>query len=216
MGKEINSDYLLWERIKAGETQSFHELYMRYADILFSFGRIFTKDQELVKDCIHDLILDLYKYRKGLSVNDNIRNYLFRSLKRKIYGNRLKKVELVYEENIHRDTTASDEEDELEEQHEKLKKIMRLIDRLPEKQREILHLRFQLDLSYEEIAQVMEISVESVRTSVYRSVKSLREDLQIRNLDLLFMVMRTGVPESFTDEGLFWRNKFQVNPLVPN
>ncbi|MGV8135353.1 MAG: RNA polymerase sigma factor [Mangrovibacterium sp.] len=193
MGKQTNSDYFLWKRIKAGETQSFHDLYMRYADTLFSFGKIFTKDQELVKDCIHDLILDLYKYRKGLSENDNIRNYLFKALKRKIQGNRLKKVDLLYTENFYREAgekAGPDADDELEEQHEKLDRIMRLIDRLPEKQREILHLRFQIELSYEEIAQVMDISVESVRTSVYRSVKSLREDLQVKSIYLLFVTMK--------------------------
>jgi len=35
MQKEVNSDYLLWKRIKAGETQAFHELYMQFADITF-------------------------------------------------------------------------------------------------------------------------------------------------------------------------------------
>jgi len=193
MGKEINSDYLLWKEIKAGNTQAFHDLYVLYADILFSFGRIFTKDQELVKDCIHDLIVDLFKYRKGLSDNDNIRNYLFKSLKRKIQANRQKKINLVYTENLHGETsflTILSEEEEMEDRNERLKNIMILIDRLPEKQREILHLRFQLDLAYEEIAHVMDISVESVRTSIYRSIKSLRVDLQIRDLPLMVIVMK--------------------------
>ena len=96
MQKEVNTDYLLWKRVKAGETQAFHDLYMQFADILFSFGLIYSKDQELVKDCIHDLFFDLYKYRRNLSDNDHIRNYLFKSLKRKIQSPQSGKLKLVF------------------------------------------------------------------------------------------------------------------------
>lgn len=193
MQKEINIDYLLWKRIKAGETNAFHELYLQYADILFSFGSIYSKDQELVKDCIHDLFYDLYKYRKNLSDNDHIRNYLFKSLKRKIQSPKNGKLNLVYSSiiqdgNEHRSNSSDDEQ--LEEREENLERIRKAIDRLSDRQQEVLNLRFQLDLSYSEIAKILDISVESVRTLVYRAVKAIREEMNLNSGSLILFYLQ--------------------------
>jgi RNA polymerase sigma factor (sigma-70 family) len=193
MEKEINSDYLLWKRIKAGETQAFQDLYMKYADVLFSFGMIYSKDQELVKDSIHDLFFDLYKYRKNLSDNDHIRNYLFKSLKRKIQLAQKAKLKLVYTNEIWDEAEGkggflmSETEDLTEEN---LKEIQQAVDKLSEHQQEVLKLRFQIGLSYDEVARILDISVESVRTLVYRTIKLLREQLKTKNntVVLLFYI----------------------------
>lgn len=180
MREDWNTDYYLWKRIKAGETAAFQELYNQYADTLYAFGRVFTRDSELVKDCIHDLMVDLFKYRKKLADNDNIRNYLFKSLKRKIQTSSKKRNGIVLSENITGElepTEGTDDSESSDEQQQQMAQINRLIDRLPDKQKEILNLKFQLEMPYNEIAAVLEISVESVRTSVYRSIKTIREQL---------------------------------------
>ena len=181
MHKEENVDYFLWKRIKSGETQAFQELYSQYADILFSFGMVYSRDQELVKDCIHDLFFDLYKYRKNLANNDHIRNYLFKSLKRKIHSSTTGKLSLVYtsemqnEQEQEPDSATVEDNDEQEMQIEKIRKA---IAKLTEKQQEALNLRFQVGLPYSEVAKILDITVESVRTLVYRSVKTIREELK--------------------------------------
>ncbi len=190
MQKEVNSDYLLWKRIKAGETQAFNDLYMQYADILFSFGHLYTKDQELIKDCIHDLFFDLYKYRKNLSDNDHIRHYLFKSLKRKIQAPQSAKLKIVYTDLVSDETNSrllASETEGLEFQEESIANIKKAMDKLSEKQREVLNLRFQIGLSYNEIAQILDISVESVRTQVYRSVKAIREELNLNPSTLILL-----------------------------
>ena len=151
MQKEVNTDFLLWRRIKAGETLAFHELYMQFADILFSFGLIYSKDQELVKDCIHDLFFDLYKYRKNLSDNDHIRNYLFKSLKRKIQSPQSGKLKLVFTNTFHEENeqrTSLAETEALENQEENIKNIRIAMGKLSDRQQEVLNLRFQVGLSY--------------------------------------------------------------------
>lgn len=190
MREDWKKDYYLWKRIKAGQSDAFLELYNLYADTLYSFGRVFTRDGELVKDSIHDLIFDLYKYRKNLADNDNIRNYLFKSLKRKIQTSAQKRNNIILSETISGDLEQSDGSDEGEasdEQQQQMAQINRLVSRLPDKQKEILNLKFQLDMPYHEIAAVLEISVESVRTSVYRSIKTIRE--QLEGKDLVFFML---------------------------
>lgn len=190
MEKEINSDYLLWKRIKAGETLAFHELYMKFADNLFSFGMIYSRDREYVKDCIHDLFFDLYKYRKNLSDNDHIRNYLFKSLKRKIQSSLDPRLKLVYSESIREENELSDSEEE-ELLEENIRNVQQAVDKLSEHQKEVLKLRFQIGLTYDEIARILEISVESVRTLVYRTIKTLREELKTKNSAIVLFYLHS-------------------------
>lgn len=77
-------DTTLWTKVKLGDLDAFNQLYDKYIDALYEFGIQYTNDTDYVKDCIHDLFLDIYKYRKKLSDVDNVKYYLFKSLKRKI------------------------------------------------------------------------------------------------------------------------------------
>jgi hypothetical protein len=100
MEKDLNKDYYLWKSFKDGNDDSFYKLYDQYADILFRFGMHFSKDKEFIKDCIHDLFLDLFKYRNKLSMTDNIKYYLLRSLRRKIHHEKIKIIPIEFNNNI--------------------------------------------------------------------------------------------------------------------
>ena len=52
------------------------------------------------------------------------------------------------------------------------------MEHLTEKQKEILFLRFQCELSYAEIAIMLDIAVDSCYKMIYRSLKELRFDLE--------------------------------------
>ncbi len=180
--KDFSSPQTLWNEIKAGKTEAYNLLYDNYIDTLFSFGSGFSSDKELIRDSIHDLFLDLYNYRKTISETDNIKNYLFKSLKRKIFYNQKKKLRLTYREEIHDLTLLKTEsgEDNIireEDSNQVLSVLNKAIDKLPYRQREALILKYKAELSYEEISGIMEVSVESVRNLVYRSVKNLRDNV---------------------------------------
>ena len=86
MGKEyqINSDTFLWNDFVNGNQDAFRIIYNNHVQSLFRYGCHFTYDEALVKDCIHDVFIELAKYRAGLGNTNNIKLYLFKSLKRKI------------------------------------------------------------------------------------------------------------------------------------
>ncbi|MCG6190052.1 RNA polymerase sigma factor [Maribellus maritimus] len=182
MGEKSNNDFFLWRRLKAGDTEAFNELYNRYADILFSFGQLYSKDKETVKDCIHDLFFELYKYRKNLSDTNNIKNYLFLSLRRKIQTSKNVKLSLIYSDNITESENKSNISfPDIHDGDENLERLKIEIAQLPDRQKEALILRFHSELSYNDIAEIMDISVESVRKNIYRSVKTLRTKLSSVN-----------------------------------
>ncbi|HZK97392.1 MAG TPA: sigma-70 family RNA polymerase sigma factor [Prolixibacteraceae bacterium] len=201
MQHELKEDNTLWRRFKEGNEHSFYLLYDQYADNLYKYGIHFTKDKDFIKDCIHDLFLDLFKYRKKLSDTDNIQFYLFRSLRRIIHKQQAKVIPLVYDEmyNSANDNPIFSHEEYLiaaETESENLTALNEAMKRLSDRQREALSLKFENDRSYSDIAEIMEISIESARTLVYRALKELRKCFknECQFIQVLFFLYRHPNP----------------------
>jgi RNA polymerase sigma factor (sigma-70 family) len=63
------------------------------------------------------------------------------------------------------------------EREEKLKQVFDLVNALPEKEREVLTLKFQCDLSYKEISRITGLSVSNVGFLIHTGVKRVRRNL---------------------------------------
>ena len=63
------------------------------------------------------------------------------------------------------------------ERKEKLDQVLRVVDRLPKNQREVILLKFQFDLSYKEISEVTHLSVTNVGFLIHTAIQTLRKEL---------------------------------------
>jgi RNA polymerase sigma-70 factor (ECF subfamily) len=169
----------IWANFKKGDKIALGKLYDKYIDVLFIFGIQNSQDRSFVMDCIHDLFLDLYKYRENILITDNAKNYLFKSLKRKINKRYSRKNSPKSEEFIssqNKNHIDSCEKDMIinERRLEKTAALKNALSTLTANQRECLFLRFNQEKTYEEISFIMGVSIQSARTSIYRAIKSLR------------------------------------------
>lgn len=177
-----NSETIIWKELKEGDTSALGELYDIYIDDLFSSGMQQAQDKGYVMDCIHDLFFDLYKYRRKLAMTDNVKYYLFKSLKRKINRKYHRKIipvsmesHLAINEKQKNYTKSHEEVIILSElTSEKSAKLFAALSSLSKKQKKALSLRFNEEKSYQEIAEIMGVSIQTSRTTIYRALKSLR------------------------------------------
>ena len=198
MGKEnqVNSDTILWNNFKKGDEDAFRLIYNNHVQLLFNFGCNFTHDKELVKDCIHDVFIELTKYRSKLGQTDNIKLYLFKSLKREIVRslNKDKLFSTIDNENIPFNYPGLNDdkqtEDEFEERHQNLETALEI---LTSRQKEALFLKFVSGLSYEELSVVMKLNYQSARNLVFRGLEKLRESYPQKLLLLFFPISRLGL-----------------------
>ena len=178
-----NTDILLWAKLKKGNTAAIGSLYDRYVDELFSYGIQFTVDKSEVMDRIHDLFLNLYKYRKNLVETKNVKYYLLRSLKNEILKKPKSNIvlnSLAFNENTHdKDFYTSIEDDLIAEEivDDSVFQLNKALNSLTKKQRHVLFLRFNEEKKYTEIAEILGVSVETSRTIIYRAVKKLRTSM---------------------------------------
>src|SRR5690606_4976185 len=105
-----DKEFILWTKLKDGNVDALGELYDMCIDELFCFGMQLCKDKNRVMDAIHDLFLNLYKYRKNLAATDNVKYYLLRSLKNQILKQQSNKASIFDDSTQHHRHSNSIEE----------------------------------------------------------------------------------------------------------
>jgi RNA polymerase sigma-70 factor (ECF subfamily) len=186
-----DKEFIFWNKLKDGNVDALGELYDVFIDELFCYGMQLCKDKSYVMDCIHDLFLNLYKYRKNLATTDNIKYYLLRSLKNQILKKPKSKTFILDENALHNNHSNTIEEQIItsEINDERAYKLSNAINLLSKKQRKALFLRFTEERSYEEIADIMDVSIQTSRTIIYRAIKVLRKNMAFLILSIFQFII---------------------------
>lgn len=167
-----------WKRFLAGDDKSFETFYHAYFPELFAYALKLGFDVETCKDAIQDVFFNIYTAKSKLRHIQNIEFYLLRSLKNRlfdIYQNEHKLTEINYQEIFTGDDeTIVEQIIDRENQAQLAKNITLLLQTLPPKQRKIIHFHYQLNLSYTEIGEILHISPDAVKKTMYRALKKLR------------------------------------------
>lgn len=169
-------DQQLWEQFCKGNKIAFSKIYQRYAETLFAYGLKMTHHQEIVKDVVQDLFVELWKKREDLQHVENVKFYLLQSFRYKLLRILKNKQRIVGEQFLLETIQDSPETILISKElnQEQLKRLRHCLQQLPERQKEILHLRFFQNLKNEEIAKMLDINYQSVANHLYKGIKNLK------------------------------------------
>jgi RNA polymerase sigma factor (sigma-70 family) len=175
----ILSDENLWNNFLAGDEDAFEKIYENSISDLFTYGRKFSQDQELVKDCIQDLFITLHQTRSRIGKTKKILPYLMISLKR-IIIKKLKEQNLskrIDFENLPFQFLLEEGPEVIKDEHEEdiVQKAMNL---LAPRQQEAIYLKYVLGLDYEELGKVLNLNYQTSRNLVYLGLQKLRDKLK--------------------------------------
>ncbi|MGA0559576.1 RNA polymerase sigma factor [Larkinella sp. VNQ87] len=178
---EKTDETLLWQQFREGPQEAFQALVQHFYRELHFYGGRFTRDSDLLNDCLQDLFLDLWTYRAKIVQTPYIRPYLYKSLRRKIYREMLRHSSIVNEDGFTFDDLSSEEitaeqvliHTELSEYQ--TSRLNALLAQLSDRQREAIHLKFYGELSNDEIADILAVNKQSVANLLYRGLSRLRE-----------------------------------------
>jgi RNA polymerase sigma factor (sigma-70 family) len=181
------NEYLVWKDFKSGNLAAYSLIYRKYFFVLYNYGLKFCSDKELIKDCIQDLFIKIWNNRENLNDTTSVKYYLFTSLKNKLIdalkssNQRLKMSDDVMNLEIIDD---SDSESELF--YFQKEKVFRAMNKLSQHQQKVLEMKFYKNQSNQEIAQELGITIQSVYNSVFKTLRSLRKQLEIGLLLILY------------------------------
>ncbi len=181
----VMSTQNLWQKVKKGNIRAFEILYKCYFPCLCLYCYGVIPDEEIVKEIVNDVFLKIWDKRRDIDIQYGIKPYLFRCVHNACLDyKRLKK-----NTRQNQIIDISDEIRELADPDEEYiyqqitlkrleKDVTASIDKLPDKCKEIFILsRYEL-LSYTEISERLNISVNTVKTQISRALDSLRVSLR--------------------------------------
>ena len=176
------SDIILWRQLKEGNKSALERIYSIYISSLLKYGRKFSRNDQVIEDCIQDLFIELWKNREGLGMTDSIQRYLLVALRRKVIRqlDRSKKwvsdnepTELDFEVEIAVDQKLI----ALELSDERAAQVKAAMENLSKRQKEVIYLKYVSGLDYEDIGEIMELNYQSVRNLVSKALKKLKGTL---------------------------------------
>ncbi|MDJ1506621.1 sigma-70 family RNA polymerase sigma factor [Xanthocytophaga agilis] len=196
MSKKAQEKIPGWVAFKEGSTEAFSALYFQYFKSLYEYGMRLCQDEDLVKDCIHDLFIKLWSNKSNLGNVSNIKSYLLVSLRGLIYdtfNSQRRRPATELEEDYHFEMVFSAESEWIDKENftQQTQGILDALNQLTPRQKEVIYLRYFEELSYEEIAEVMQLSVKATYKLVGRGMEALREILNVSKKTLLILLVST-------------------------
>jgi len=190
--QEVALDRLLVERFKNGDGKAFDQMVSRYWDRIYAMVNQLLRNQQDAEEVTQDTFIRAHRGLTNFRGDSAFSTWLYQiatNLARNRYWywwRRKRDKSISFEQPVshENDTTLAEiipSEQETPEDatvtQEFVGRIAECMEMLNEKHREILILRNVQNLSYEEIADILGISVGTVKSRIARARESLREKL---------------------------------------
>ncbi len=173
------TDESLMLGVQDGEVEKIGILFDRYHGMLFNFLLRLTCDRHLSEDLVQEVFVRLLKYRHTFRGDCRFSTWMFQIARnaRIDYLRKYSREETLDEEEAAEELVSPDPTPgEQVEQTQELRYVRKALKRLSMDKREVLLLARFHDLRYEEIAGIMNCSVATVKTRVFRAMQDLREN----------------------------------------
>jgi len=179
------------KKIHIANRYELEELFRKHYHFLCTAAYYITGDESTAKDIVQDFFYYCWKKREEITIAGEFKSYASRAV-RNACLNYLKssrrtslRSEFVYNSEPSADESVQKEEG-LEERN---KALWAAIDRLPEQRRLIFLLSNKDELSYAEISQRLDISVNTVKTQIRLAYQYLREECKWLLYFLIFLFL---------------------------
>jgi len=178
----------LWKDMISGNKKSFEDLYKQYFQALINYGFRITKNENLIEDAVQELFISIWNNRTNLPEVNEVKFYLFRSLKNRILRQLEKDIfDKSDDIDVYLDflNSISEEQKKIDSEQfdANLETLQRAIAHLPIRQQEVINLKYYHDFTLDEIAKLMDVNKQSVSNLLFRSYAILRKHL--KNLTIL-------------------------------
>jgi RNA polymerase sigma-70 factor (ECF subfamily) len=170
-----DSDQDLVSRTKSGDAEAFSELVRRHQHRVYALALRFMRDPTKADDMAQEAFLKAYRLIDGFRGDSSLSTWLYRvtcsvCLNELQRNKRRGEVALApVHENLQSVDAESGEKDELHDL------VRRCVDQLPERYATVLTLYYLQECSYEEIAGVLDVRMNTLKTWMRRARERLRD-----------------------------------------
>lgn len=158
---------------QADRRENFEEMFIEHYRELVVYLCKFVKETEVAEDLVQEMFYHLWTKQETYRITGNIRSFLFRSARNAAinYLTRVKKMTVELSRQMEDDIIFQEDMETIERD----RKLYALIERLPEQRKRIFRMCFFENMRYQEVAEKLHISVNTVKTQMGRALSELRD-----------------------------------------
>lgn len=175
----LPSNKKLVEEIRQNNKEAFEQLFHFHYTGLQRFLWGYVKSSDIAEGLVQEVFVRIWEKRKSLNPDENIKTYIYK-VGRNLAIDHLRHQKIVqkWEKEKKALRSYSLVRKNLDDKvHKKfmLKEVKKAISNLPERRRQVFILSRYEGMSYKEIADVLDISVNTVETQISRALSTLRD-----------------------------------------
>lgn len=170
----------LLTRLQAGESAAFDDLYRTYVPRLLDYAERYTS-ADVADDIVQSVLAAVWRRGRSFTVRSTVAAYLFGAIRREVLHRErhLRVVRRAEADDDFREPLAPMPAPDAGASLNELRAALRsALDALPVRTRDVLTLRWVEELQYDEIAEVLGISVSAAKMHVHRAQPVVRPLLE--------------------------------------
>jgi RNA polymerase sigma-70 factor (ECF subfamily) len=175
------SDQDLVEQYRQGRESAFNEIVLRYQEKVYWVVRRFLTDHDDADDVVQDVFIKASRSLTGFRGESSLYTWLYRiAVNLSLNAIRQKRVAEFFRLEDVDEMSHPDEESphgRLEEDEQR-RMIEAAVQALPPRQRTVFVLRYYEEMSYDEIAEVMETTVGGLKANYFHAVRKVAEHVR--------------------------------------
>ena len=171
----------------AGDKKSFDELFIALYPRLTAYATLFV-ETDVAKDVVQELFVYLWEHLGKLVIHNSLEAYLFKSVYQRCLNQiRQRKMRDVYHRQVEERLLAIEQQAFDTEMNDPVRQLFlselkhdmrQAISELPERCREVFMMSYIYQLKNREIAEILNISVNTVENHITNALKTLRTKLK--------------------------------------
>lgn len=158
------------------DKEFFEELYREHYSALVQFSENILFDSEEAMDVVQEVFLELWNKDEKIEIENTIKTYLFSCVKYKAF-NRIRKLQIIdkHQDQLKEAYFSANELDSLPDEELK-SKVRNILDDCSPQMRKVLEYHSFYGWKYQEIADELGVSMNTVKTHVKRAYKKFRDE----------------------------------------
>ncbi len=167
----MNDDLKRIERFLNGDETAYNELVLSHRNWVVNFIENLTKNKDDAEDIAQDVFVKVYFGLKSFRNESTFKTWLYRIVINQL-NNYFRKQKLL--SWFQQDLDDSHGEDERNENHPETKrKLVKMVNKLPRMQRNVVLLRIFQDMTFRQVADILSITENSAKVSFHKAKRNL-------------------------------------------
>ena len=174
LGAPMSEDRQLLKALRRGETAAWRRIYLKYKDDLLTIARSLVYDIDVAEDCLQDVFVQLAS--DGSKIHSNLKGYLLSCIvhrARDYLRRRDTRFNCQVNSRTHR--MSSPNPANVLAKNDENERIIRALEKLSLEQREVVVLHLQSDMTFRQIATMLEVSINTVQSRYRYGMDKLRQ-----------------------------------------